>query len=171
MQGTGESTEPRGGVVTHRVADAVVAALLMAVGAVVMVNSYGLGAGWSSSGPESGYFPFYVGLLMLSSSAATLLISLFTKAPDRTRFVEPAQLRLVLRVLIPSIIFVIAIAYIGIYAAGCLFIAFFMWRLGGYLLRAVVPVSLLIPVALFLLFEVWFLISLPKGPVEAFLGY
>ena len=63
------------------------------------------------------------------------------------------------------------LASIGIYVAGALFIAFFMWRLGKYPLHIAAPVSVLIPVALFFLFEVWFLISLPKGPLETALGY
>jgi putative tricarboxylic transport membrane protein len=156
---------------TYRIMDAIVAAILMAVGAVVMVNSYKLGAGWSSTGPESGYFPFYVGVLILLSSTITLLVTLLGKSPDRAPFVEPEQFGRVLQVLIPSFIFVMAIRYIGIYVAGGLFIACFMWWLGKYPLRKVVIVSVLVPLALFVLFEVWFLVPLPKGPLEAAFGY
>jgi putative tricarboxylic transport membrane protein len=156
---------------TYRIMDAIVAAILMAVGAVVMVSSYKLGAGWSSTGPESGYFPFYVGVLILLSSTITLLGTLLGKSPDRAPFVEPEQFRRVLQVLIPSFIFVMAIRYIGIYVAGGLFIACFMWWLGKYPLAKVAIVSVLVPVALFVLFEVWFLVPLPKGPLEAALGY
>jgi putative tricarboxylic transport membrane protein len=156
---------------TYRTMDVIVAAILMAVGGVVMVNSYKLGAGWSPTGPESGYFPFYVGALILLSSTITLLITCFSKSPDRTPFVEPKQFQRVLQVLIPSFIFVIAIRYIGIYVAGGLFIACFMWWLGKYPLSKVAIVSVLVPVALFVLFEVWFLVPLPKGPLEAALGY
>ena len=156
---------------TYRIMDGIVAAILMAVGAVVMVASYQLGAGWSSTGPESGYFPFYVGALILLSSTVTLLVTLFGKSPDRAPFVEATQFRRVLQVLIPSFIFVMAIRYIGIYVAGGLFIACFMWWLGKYPLPKVAIVSVLVPVALFVLFEVWFLVPLPKGPLEAALGY
>ena len=156
---------------TYRSMDVVVAAILMAVGAVVMVNSYELGAGWSPTGPESGYFPFYIGLLILVSSTITLLVTLFSRTPDRTPFVEPQQFQRVLQVLIPSFIFVIAIRYIGIYVAGGLFIAWFMWWLGKYAFSKVLLVSVLVPLALFILFEVWFLVPLPKGPLEAALGY
>jgi hypothetical protein len=151
--------------------DAIVAAILMAVGAVVMVNSYQLGAGWSATGPESGYFPFYVGALILLSSTITLLVTLFGKSPNRAPFVEGKQFQRVLQVLIPSFIFVMAIRYIGIYVAGALFIACFMWWLGKYPPAKVAIVSVLVPVALFVLFEVWFLVPLPKGPLEAALGY
>jgi putative tricarboxylic transport membrane protein len=170
MRDTGEPTEGRGRV-TYRTMDLVVAALLMAVGGVVMKGSYDLGAGWSPNGPDSGYFPFYIGLLILGSSTVTLLITLFTKSPDRTPFIEPQQFQRVLQVLIPSIVFVLAIDYIGIYIAGGLFIACFMWWLGKYRLPKVVLVSVLVPVALFFLFEVWFLVPLPKGPVEGFFGF
>jgi putative tricarboxylic transport membrane protein len=151
--------------------DVIVAAILMAVGAVVMVSSYRLGAGWSSAGPESGYFPFYVGALILLSSTVTLVVTLFGKSPNRAPFVEGKQFQRVLQVLIPSFIFVMAIRYIGIYVAGALFIVCFMWWLGKYPLAKVAIVSVLVPIALFVLFEVWFLVPLPKGPLEAALGY
>jgi putative tricarboxylic transport membrane protein len=170
MRDTGEPTES-GGRVTYWTMDVVVAVIMIGVGALVMVNSYQLGAGWSPSGPESGYFPFYIGVLILLSSAVTLLITLFTKSPNRTRFVEPTPFYRVLQVLIPSFIFAVAIDYIGIYVAGGLFIAFFMWWLGKYALPKVVIVGVLVPFVLFFMFEVWFLVPLPKGPVEAFLGY
>jgi len=170
MRDTGEPTESRGRV-SYWTMDAVVAAILMAVGGLVMVGSYQLGAGWSPSGPESGYFPFYIGALILLSSTATLLITLFTKHPDRTPFVEPERFKRVLQVLIPSFIFAFAIDYIGIYVAGGLFIACFMWWLGKYRLPKVVMVSVLVPLILFVVFEIWFLVPLPKGPLETFFGY
>jgi putative tricarboxylic transport membrane protein len=170
MRDTGEPAE-NGGRVTYWTMDLVVAAIMMGVGALVMFGSYELGAGWSPTGPESGYFPFYIGLLILFSSTATLLITLFTKTPDRTTFVEPEQFRRVLQVLIPSFIFAFAIDYIGIYVAGGLFIGCFMWWLGRYSLPKVAAVSLLVPLILFAVFEIWFLVPLPKGPVEAYFGY
>jgi len=170
MRDSGEPTEGRGRV-TYRTMDLVVAAILMGVGAVVMKGSYDLGAGWSPNGPESGYFPFYIGLLILASSTVTLLVTLFAKSPDRTPFVDPQQFQRVLQVLIPSIVFVLAIRYIGIYVAGALFIACFMGWLGRYPLPKVVVVSVLVPLVLFLVFELWFLVPLPKGPLEAYLGY
>jgi putative tricarboxylic transport membrane protein len=170
MREMGGPTESRGRV-TYWTMDMVVAAILMAVGAVVMVSSYKLGAGWSPTGPESGYFSFYIGLLIVFSSTVTLLITLFTKRPDRTPFVEGQQFQRVLQVLIPSFIFAIAIDYIGIYVAGGLFIGCFMWWLGKYSLPKVVIASVLVPLVLFVVFEMWFLVPLPKGPVEALFGY
>ena len=166
MENGGEPTAAGGGV-SYRLMDLIVAALLMAVGAIVMAGSSELGAGWSPTGPESGYFPFYIGALIFLSSGITFLTTFFTKTPDRSPFVGGEQFKRVLQVLVPSIVFVGAIDFIGIYVAGGLFIAFFMWWLGRYPLPTVVIVSTLVPLALFLVFEVWFLVPLPKGPVEA----
>ena len=170
MRDTGEPTESRGRV-TYWTMDLVVAAILMGVGALVMVGSYELGAGWSPNGPESGYFPFYIGALILLSSTVTLLVTLFAKRPERIPFVEPEQFKRVLQVLIPSFVFALATDYIGIYVSGALFIACFMWWLGKYPLPKTIMVSVLVPLVLFIVFEVWFLVPLPKGPLEAFFGY
>jgi hypothetical protein len=149
----------------------IVAACLLTLGLVVVVESRRLGAGWDYNGPQSGYFPFYIGLLIVGSSLATILVSLFGKGADRAIFVEPERFRLVLRVLIPAIIFVAAIPFIGIYVAGGLFIAFFMWWLGKYSVLPSLLVGAAVPFCLFLMFDVWFLIALPKGPIEALFGY
>ena len=63
------------------------------------------------------------------------------------------------------------IGFLGLYVSSAIFIAFFMAWLGKYPLYKIVPVAILIPVALFFMFEVWFLVPLPKGPLETALGY
>jgi hypothetical protein len=71
----------------------------------------------------------------------------------------------------PTTVFVVAIGFLGIYLASALFIAFFMWWLGKYPPAKIVPIAIAIPIALFFMFEVWFLVPLPKGPIEFALGY
>src|SRR3546814_5990931 len=85
--------------------------------------------------------------------------------------VERQQFADVLKVLVPSAIFVIAIGFIGIYVSAALFIGAFMRWLGRFPWYLIAIVSLTVPFALFLLFEIWFLVPLPKGPLEDFLGY
>jgi hypothetical protein len=148
-----------------------VAALFMIVAGVVMADSWRIGAGWSEFGPEAGYFPFYIGLIMFVASAVTFLVQIFTKRPDRAAFVERSALKLVLQVLVPTAIFVVLIGFLGLYLAAGIFIAFFMWRLGRYSLLKAVPVALAVPIFLFWLFETMFLIPLPKGPLETALGF
>jgi hypothetical protein len=153
----------------------IVAVLLIGFGAVVMWDSARIGAGWASDGPQAGYFPFYIGLIIALASGITL-----TQAIARRRrgdkkqgavFVTLPQLRLVLSVLIPTAVFVLVIPLLGIYVSAAIFICLFMWRLGGYPFQKSVPVALGMPIVAFITFEKWFLVPLPKGPLEAMLGY
>jgi putative tricarboxylic transport membrane protein len=162
-----------GGVVSNRTVNLAVSLALMAVALVVMISSYRLGAGWAKDvGPDSGYFPFYVALIMFITSGVTLVQNLLSRRPDGGGvFIAHGELVMVLQVLIPMTIFVILSIYIGIYISTFLFIGFFMTWHGRYPLYKTIPIAVLVPVALFLIFEIWFLVPLPKGPFEAWLGY
>lgn len=166
-----EANEPGQYTVSYRSVDAAVALLFMALSCVVMWDSWRIGAGWASDGPEAGYFPFYIGLIMFIASAGTLVGALITKAPNLGTFVGKDQLSSVLRVLIPTVVYVALIPYLGLYVAGALYIAFFMMWIGKYGPVITVPVAIGVPLFLFLMFEVWFMIPLPKGPVENALGF
>ena len=158
-------------LISKRTADIVVALLLVGVGGLVIYDSLRLGIGWAADGPQSGYFPFYIGVILVLVSLGTIGLALFGRDQRGGAFVERAQLRDVLKVLVPAAIFVALIGFIGIYVASALFIAVFMRWLGRFRWRTVAVVSLAVPFAFFLLFEIWFLVPLPKGPLEAFLGY
>ena len=153
---------------TNRTIEIVVAALLLVAGAVVIYDSIRLGYQWAPDGPQPGYFPFYIGLVLCLSAAYTMFQAI-TKG-SREAFVTVPQLRLVLMVLIPTIVYTVLIAWLGIYVASVLFIGIFMWRLGRYSIKMILPVSLGVMVTFFLMFEVWFKVPLPKGPLEAALG-
>ena len=172
-EGSEDNENPFGGVVSNRTMNLAVSLALMAVASVVMVASYRLGAGWAKDvGPDSGYFPFYVALFMFIASGATLAQNLFSRQPDGGgSFIAAGELVMVLQVLIPMTIFVILSIYIGIYISTVLFISFFMIWHGRYPLYKTIPIAFLVPVALFIIFEIWFLVPLPKGPFEAWLGY
>ena len=91
-------------------------------------------------------------------------------AQKNRAFVKWGQLKLVLSVLVPSAVFVALVGWIGIYASAVLFVALFMRWLGKYPWWKVVAVSIGHSIVLFMIFEVWFLVPLPKGPVERLLG-
>ncbi len=160
-------------IVSNRTMEIVVALALMTVATVVLVASYMLGAGWAPFvGPELGYFPFYVALIMLITSTATLLQHVFASRDRRdTGFVRRHEALMVLQVLIPMTIFVVLTTYIGMYLSAFLFIMFFMLWLGKYRIYSAVLVSAAVPAVLFVVFEIWFLVPLPKGPLEAWFGY
>ncbi len=162
--------ESETGGASQKAVDLFVAGAIAALAALVMVDNYRLGAKWAGDGPQAGYFPFYIGLIMFIAAAVTFLKALRAKGPRRV-FVDPQQFRSVLAIFIPSAVFIGAAYFIGIYIATTLFLTYFMRVLGGYRARIIAPVALGVPIAFFLLFEVWFLVPLPKGPVESFLGF
>ena len=153
------------------VMELVVSGLLMALSVMVIADSLRVGAGWAFDGPEAGYFPFFIGLIMFVSSAATFGLNLVRRRRKQSNFVSRPALALVLQVLAPSAGFVLLIWLVGLYVAAAVFIAFFMIWLGKYSLAKAIPVAVAIPIVLFWLFEKAFLIPLPKGPLEAALGY
>ncbi|MCS6922534.1 MAG: tripartite tricarboxylate transporter TctB family protein [Elioraea sp.] len=150
-------------------AEAVVAALFILIGALVMTDSVRLGFRWADDGPQAGYFPFYVGLLICTAGLVNFVQALLIPPAKNGAFVEVGQLKLVLAVLVPTAVYAALIAWIGIYVASTLFIAYFMRRLGGYAWWKTAAVSVGNSVVFFVVFEIWFKIPLPKGPVEAFL--
>ena len=154
----------------HKSAEIFVAAFFLALGALVMWDSVRLGARWAEDGPQAGYFPFYIGLLVCLASAANLVSALLLRGEKNRTFVETHQLALVLTVLVPAAIYVGLIGWLGIYVTSALFIGFFMRWLGKYPWWKVVAVSVGNSVVFFFIFEVWFLVPLPKGPLEAALG-
>lgn len=156
---------------SYRSVDAVVALLFMALSCVVMWDSHKIGSAWASDGPQAGYFPFYIGLIMFIASLGTLVQAIITKTPNLETFVEKSQLKMVLAVLVPTAVYVALIPFLGLYVAGAIFIAFFMVAIGKYNILKAIPVAIAVPLALFVLFEIWFLIPLPKGPLEAALGF
>lgn len=158
-------------VTSVRTMEIVMALLFIAVGVIVMMDSVRVGNGWAPDGPEAGYFPFYIGLIMLISSLVTLATAVLGRSGASSVFMERGQFKLVLKVLVPTIVFVILVGMLGIYVSAALFIAFFMGWVGRYGIARILPVALLVPIALFFMFEVWFLVPLPKGPIEALLGY
>jgi len=77
----------------------------------------------------------------------------------------------VLVVLVPTIVFVLAIKFLGIYVASALFIAAFMRAMDRFSWLKTIVVSIGVSAMLFWLFELQFLVPLPKGPLEAMFGY
>ncbi|GJD93552.1 tripartite tricarboxylate transporter TctB family protein [Methylobacterium iners] len=157
--------------VSKRSMELVVAGLFMALATLIMVDNWRLGASWQEDGPGAGYFPFRIGVIMFAVSAATFAIHLRRLNAADPTFVDRTQLRQVLQVLVPTIVFVISIGFLGIYLASGLFILFFMRWLGKYPFYKILPIAVLTPLFLFMMFEIWFLVPLPKGPIEAALGY
>lgn len=159
-----------------RLWESIVAVLFMIFGSGVMWDSWRIGARWGSDGPQAGYFPFYIGLFILVSALVILVTALrMSREEGGEPFVRWGQLKMVLIVMVPTVAYVALIDNpwfsLGIYEPSILFIAAFMRLLGKYGWLKTAAVSIGVIVAFFLMFEVWFQVPLPKGPLEAALGY
>ena len=178
--------KPSGGEagISTRTMEIAVALILFALGALVVFDSVRLGASWGDDGPQSGYIPFYIGLLLCLSSLATLAHVALAEwrrrgqfrgviAGRQSQFVAWGPLRLVLSVLLPAVIYVVGIQLIGIYVASAIYITVFMRWLGKYPWPKSVAVGVIVSVSLFLMFEVWFKVPLYKGAYDplAWLGF
>jgi hypothetical protein len=150
-------------------ANAITAVVLMTLGGVVIVDALRLGTGWGTDGPKSGFFPFWLAVLLIVTCALILVQTVRERSSGP--FVTRAQLEPVVKVLAPATAAVLLMQFIGLYVAAALYLAFYMRLVGRHTWFVVVAVALLVPVVTFLVFETWFLVPMPKGPLEAWLGY
>ena len=156
--------------VATRWPELITAGVLAAIALVVIVDSLRIGVDWADDGPRAGYFPFYIGLALLGASLWTLVVQL--RAWQRVQvFATRAELGQVLTVLWPMVLFVGLIKLLGIYVASAVLITWFMTRHGAHRWFTTAGVALGVPLLLFFVFERWFVVPLPKGPLEALLGF
>lgn len=155
---------------SHRGVEIGVAVAMAILALIGIYGSIKVGIGWGAEGPQAGFFPFYVSLAVALSCAVNLT-KILLSADDGALFAEWGQIRQVLAVVVPTAVYVAAIPYLGIYVSSALLIIAFMKWLGNYNWLVAIAVGVVVPILTFLMFEVWFLVPLPKGPLENFLGY
>ncbi|SNR47092.1 tripartite tricarboxylate transporter TctB family protein [Paracoccus sediminis] len=150
------------------------------LGLAGMIGASELGHGWTESGPQPGYFPFYVGLILIGASLWNL-VAAFLKHRAAHRhaasggeveepFLDRERARRLGVFIAALLAFVVATLTLGIYAGSILYIAWSAWRQGGYRLPLALGVGVAFAVSLYLIFEVIFKIPLLKGPIEPLLG-
>lgn len=152
---------------SRRAVEIVVALLLLGLAALALWDSYARGAGWDN-GPENGFFPARVAAILGVAAIAALVSAL---RREDSIFVTYGQLRLVAQVFVPLFLYLLGIAFLGIYLSSALFMALFMLTLGSFRWWQTVLAAVLVPLVTFWVFEQQFRVPLPKGPIEAFLGY
>lgn len=144
-----------------------------ALGAVVMLGSLESGIGWGDAGPQAGYFPFYIGLLLSAASLANLLLTALNWRALGNAFVSRGAFRQVLAVYLPIVLYVAVMPFTGLYIASTLFIAWFMWRdrqrETPYGWPMILTVAVGASLASYLIFALWFKVPLQAGPL-ALLG-
>jgi len=164
------ANETGGAGPSHRGGEAGVAIAAGLLGLITVLGSLRVGIGWGDEGPMAGFFPFYIGLIIIIASVVNFA-TLFVGESEQGVFATWDQLGKVVSVVIPTAVYVALLPYIGIYVASGLLIAGFMRWFGNYSWMKAVAVGVAVPVMAFVMFERWFLVPLPKGPIEKMLGF
>lgn len=152
----------------HRKVELGVAVACAVFGIITILGSLQVGIGWGAEGPKSGFFPFYLGLLIVGSSVMNFRDA--WRLDPVPLFAEWVQIEQVLKVVIPTSVYVVVLPYTGIYIASAILITGFMIWLGKYNWMKALAYGVAVPVAIYFMFEKWFMVPLPKGPIEYWLG-
>jgi len=152
-----------------KAADVTTAVVLFLLGGVVLIDALRLGIGWGTDGPKSGFFPFW--LAVVAMAACAVIAAQAARRPDGGTFLTREQARPVLKVIGPAVGLVLVMQVVGLYVASALYIGLYMRWIGRHPWWLVGALSLAIPLVLFVIFERWFLVPMPKGPLEDWLGF
>jgi len=158
-------------VVGARSVNIAVYLLLLALAALLAWDNWRTGMAWEADGPQAGYFPFYLSLILGAACLFGLFFQLRPQTAAEGGFVNRDQLRRVLQVLVPTVLYCLAMQWLGLYVASFLLIAGFMWIIGRMALWKSLLAGLLFSLIMFVTFDIAFDVIMPKGPLEAFFGY
>jgi putative tricarboxylic transport membrane protein len=169
-----DPTAPAGdspSVVSTRTVDIVVSLLLLALAALLCFDNWRTGIAWAPDGPQAGYFPFYLGLILAAASLYGLITALVTGASATQTFLTRDQLLRVMQVFIPTLLFCLLTQWLGLYVASFFLIAGFMRIIGRIALWKSMLTAFLFAIIMFVTFDIAFDVIMPKGPLEAAFGY
>ena len=158
-------------VASTRAVETVVYFLLAGLALLLAFDNWRTGMGWEAEGPQAGYFPFYLSIVLAAASIYGLVSIFLSRMDENKVFVTRDQLRRVMQVFIPTFLFCLATQWLGLYVASFLLIAGFMWLVGRIALWKSLLTSFVFSMAMFVTFDIAFDVIMPKGPLEALFGY
>ncbi len=164
-----EDTSPA--VTSARTVDIVVSLLLLALAVTLGYDNWRTGISWDSTGPQPGYFPFYLAVILAGASLYGLLAAFLSRGEAAESFVSRDELRRVMAVFVPTLLFCLVTQFLGLYVASFMLIAGFMRLVGKIALWKSVLTAFLFTAAMFVTFDIAFDVIMPKGPLEAAFGY
>jgi putative tricarboxylic transport membrane protein len=159
------------GVASNRGVDIVVSLLLLALAATLGYDNWRTGIAWDETGPQPGYFPFYLSVILGVASLYGIGAALVSRKGEIDVFVTRAQLRRVMAVFVPTFLFCLVTQYLGLYVASFFLIGGFMRLVGRIALWKSLLTAFLFTAIMFVTFDIVFDVIMPKGPLEATFGY
>jgi len=165
------SSDASAPVASTRSVEAVVYVVLLALALLLGFDNWRSGMGWAKDGPQSGYMPFYLCVILAGASLWGLArVVVMRSLPSKT-FVTRDQLRRVMQVFVPTFAFVALVQVLGLYVASLLLVAGFMRFIGRIAWWKSLLTSVLFALVMFVTFEIAFDVIMPKGPIEALFGF
>jgi Tripartite tricarboxylate transporter TctB family len=160
-------------MISRRALEIAAAALTGSFGVIVAISSIDNGIGWSSAGVDAGTFPFLTGIIIVLGSLYNMgqgAMGRGTLAMVRTA-ITPSELRRLAGLFVPAAIFVAVIPMVGMYlaSAGYVFAVLALPKRQSALRALVIAAAT--PLALYVVFERMFQVSLPHGALAAAFGF
>lgn len=149
-----------------RRAESLIALGLMALAGYFMWHATVLPIGWTEgAGPGGGAFPFWLSVLMLSSSAVVFVRSVLAGG-TQTLFFRSETFQTVVLVVVALSVTVAVMPWVGAYVAIAAFMVWYLRFFGNQRWGLTVILTLSTLMFLFFFFEVTLKILLPKGWTE-----
>jgi putative tricarboxylic transport membrane protein len=158
-------------VAAKRTVEVVTLFLLLALAMLLAFDNWRTGMGWDATGPQAGYFPFYLSVILAAASLYGIGKEFLARKEKDETFVTRDQLRRVLQVFFPTLLFCLFTQWLGLYVASFLLIAGFMVFIGRIAAWKSLLTAFLFSLIMFVTFEIAFDVIMPKGPLEALFGH
>ena len=158
-------------VASNRAIEVVVSLLLIALALLMGFDNWRTGISWAPDGPEAGYFPFYLSVILAGASVYGLAAIVLKRSQDSGTFITRDQLRRVMQVFVPTLLFCLFTQWLGLYLASFLLVAGFMHFIGRIAWSKSLLTAFLFSMLMFITFEIAFDVIMPKGPLEAVFGF
>jgi len=158
-------------VTSTRIVDVTTSLLLILLAVTLGYDNWRTGISWDSTGPQAGYFPFYLAVILAAASLHGLVAAFLSRKEAAETFVTRAQARRVLAVFVPTLLFCLVTQYLGLYVASFVLIAGFMRLVGKIALWKSLLTAFVFTAVMFVTFDIAFDVIMPKGPLEAAFGY
>lgn len=156
-------------ILNRRAAEILFSVITGTIGVIVIKGALEMDVGWTSSGPDAGYFPFRVGLLILTASIVNLVQRGFL-APEHGDYISRKDARAMALFFVPLVALAIVSLWLGLYIAIALYLAFAIGLIGKVAWRKAITIALATSAALYVTFEFIFHLPLPKGPLGPLFG-
>lgn len=148
---------------TNRVVETATVLVTLALGVMVFSDAVQLGPGWGESGPQPGFFPLVLSILLLLGAVSVVYVNIYRHPDPRPFFEVSREVVDLLKVGLPIAATVLLIGWAGIYITAGLYMAFFMAWYGKFRWYTAIGGGAIFVAALWLTLWVGFNISMPMS--------